>query len=399
MEPSDLSEQSRKRLEVLLRGAHEDGPSLLDQLRDLRARDGVPAFSGALRLMANVERSEAEAEALFEELHAHRGALVAALGRDPGLHVAAVDFLSNVKGLLRNPAVVERAELRRAELGAMTDPLTTMFNRRYFRRALEIELRRSRRYVLSLSLLMTDLDYFKSVNDIYGHVLGDRVLERAGRIIRRAVRESDVPCRYGGDEFAVLLPETDRLGALAVAERIRDRVQRYFAGSTIEERLVAMTVSGGLACFPEDGSTSDKLIERADRALYQAKSRGRNTVVIHHAERRREVRFPVKPSTRAELVRGPVAALGAVRPLNLSRGGVLFEANADRLPSGAVELMFWGDEDTWSAAGRVVRVDAGGAIEGGRLVAVAFDRPLPHGHIRRAVEFAPVLAQAEGDRV
>ena len=218
------------------------------------------------------------AEQLLGELQQHREKLGAALGRDPGLQVAAIDFLSNVRRLISSPTVIEYAQLERTERSAMTDPLTTMFNRRYFDSALEIEVRRSRRYSLGMSLLLLDLDFFKSVNDIYGHVFGDLVLRRAGQVVRRAVRESDVACRFGGDEFAVILPETDRLGAYAVAERIRRRIESRFANTPLEGRLVAMTASGGLAVFAEDGAAGEKLVERADQALYQAKRDGRNLV-------------------------------------------------------------------------------------------------------------------------
>jgi len=399
MERSGLSEQNRKRIEALIEADHGEGNLLLARLRELRVREGISACAAALRLIANLSRDESDAEELLEGIGEHRAVVAGTLGRDPGLHVAAVDFLANVKRVMRNPVMVERATLRRAELGAMTDPLTGMFNRRYFLSALELELRRSRRYSLALSLLMIDLDYFKSVNDIYGHPLGDRVLERAGHVVRQAVRESDVPCRCGGDEFAVILPETDRMGALAVGERIRERIRTWFAGTPIDQRLVAMTVSGGISCSPEDGTSPDKLVDRADRALYQAKSRGRNTIVIHHAERRKEIRFPVKSSTRAELVGGSGEGLGMVRPVNLSRGGVLVEARTERLPSGPVELMFWGEDDTWTAPGRVVRVEEDTALGRGRLVAVAFDRPLPDERLRHSVMHASASRPREGERV
>jgi diguanylate cyclase (GGDEF)-like protein len=337
-----------------------------------------------LRLLAHLEMSEDEAERLLDELLQHRAQIGAALGRDPGLHVAAIDFLSNVKHLINSPTVIEHDKLERTERSAMTDPLTTMFNRRYFEGALEVELRRSKRYSLAVSLLLLDLDFFKSVNDIYGHVFGDLVLHRAGSVVRRAVRESDVACRFGGDEFAVVLPETDRLGAYAVAERIRRRIESSFANTPLEDRLVAMTASGGLAVYSEDGTTAKMLIERADQALYQAKSRGKNSIVIHHAERRRTVRFPVKPTTRAEIASGPSQSLFPVQPLNLSRGGALLEAGPEDSLAGAVELTLWEDNESWRVPGRIVRVEEP-AGRSGRLVAVAFDRPLPENCLRRSV--------------
>ena len=253
--------------------------------------------------------------------------------------MAAIDYLTNVRRMLDSPAVIELDQLEETERGAMTDSLTSLFNRRCFHQRLDVEIRRGRRHTLSLSLLMLDLDYFKSVNDIYGHAFGDRVLQRAGRIVRRAVRESDVACRYGGDELVVILPETDRLGAFVVADRVRATIETGFTASPLGDRLVAMTVSGGVATFPEDGTTPEALIDCADRALYQAKSRGRNGVVIHHAERRRAVRFPVRPTTRVEIAPGGGAALAPVQAINLSRTGALLESDDGRPPpDGTVEL-------------------------------------------------------------
>lgn len=394
MQVPQLTEHARKRLAAIIGDGRLDGDRLLARLREVGDQEGVSACSVALRLLAHLEMSETEAEQLLGELLEHRARIGAALGRDPGLHVAAIDFLSNVRRLISSPTVMESAQLERTERSAMTDSLTTMFNRRYFQGALEVEIRRSRRYSLSNALLLLDLDFFKSVNDIYGHVFGDRVLRRAGQVVRRAVRESDVACRFGGDEFAVVLPETDRLGAYAVAERIRHRIESRFADTPLEGRLVAMTISGGLAVYAEDGTTAEMLIERADQALYQAKSRGKNSVVIHHAERRREVRFPVKSTTRAEIAAGASQALSQVQPVNLSRGGALLETGSGHPPDGAVELTLWEDNESWRVPGRVVRVEEP-AGRGGRLVAVAFDSPLPESCLRRNVMAnQPLRAQA-----
>jgi len=395
MQAPQLTEHARKRLAAVIGDHRLEGDRLMARLREIRTQDGVAACSAALRLLAHLEMSEEEAESLLDELLRHRQKLRAVLGRDPGLHVAAIDFLSNVRRLISSPTVIEYAQLERTERSAMTDPLTTMFNRRYFDGALEIEIRRSKRYALSMSLLLLDLDFFKSVNDIYGHVFGDLVLKHAGQVVRRAVRESDVACRFGGDEFAIVLPETERLGAYAVAERIRKRIEHRFANTPLEGRLVAMTASGGLAVYAEDGADGEALIEKADQALYQAKSRGKNSIVIHHAERRRAVRFPVKPTTRAEIAAGPTQALFPVQPLNLSRGGALLETGPQDPLNGPVELTLWEDNESWRVPGRVVRVEE---PEGraGRLVAVAFDRPLPESCLRRNVQASQPARQQFG---
>jgi diguanylate cyclase (GGDEF)-like protein len=313
--------------------------------------------------------------------------------------VAAIDYLTNIRKLLDAPTIIELSQLELTEQSAVTDTVTETYNRRYFESSLEVEIRRCRRYSLQLSLLILDLDYFKSVNDIYGHLTGDQVLRQAGQCIRRVVRESDLACRFGGDEFAVILPETDRLGAHAVAERIRRRVKGTFSSKPIESRLVSMTVSGGLSSYPDDGMEPAVLIEKADQALYLAKSSGKDSIVIYHSERRGAVRYPTRPSARIMLAGKPPGDPCQVNAINLSRGGALLETDIDYLPSDLVELTVEEERDSWRAPGFVVRVEHERADRGPRLVAIAFDKPLPDNCLERSVLHVSRPSLGEGSVV
>lgn len=162
---------------------------------------------------------------------------------------------------------------------ALTDGLTGLNNHRYFHERLQQELSRVRRSNRHLSLLLIDVDYFKKYNDANGHLAGDDVLKRIATLIRKTARAGDVVCRYGGEEFVVILPEANKQQAVSVAERIREAVEREsFMG---EEVLPAqkITVSIGVASFPEDAQGKDELIKKADDAMYEAKLRGKNCVV------------------------------------------------------------------------------------------------------------------------
>ncbi|HKQ59982.1 MAG TPA: diguanylate cyclase [Candidatus Polarisedimenticolaceae bacterium] len=379
-----LPEQARKQLIDLLADDRPNGERLVRRLRQMRSLDGLPAHAYALQLLAHVSLTEEEAEALVAELLEHRGALRRALGRDPGLRVAAIDFLSNIRGVLTNPTIVEQAQLERTERSALTDPVTELFNRRYFDGALELEIRRGRRYAMPLTLLLLDLDGFKSVNDLYGHQVGDLVLSRVGDVLRRSVRESDLCCRFGGEEFAVLFPETERLGAYAVAERVRQRLEEAFAREPTAGRMVTLTMSGGIAAYPQDAETSQELLACADRALYQAKGRGRNRITIFHAERRRAIRFPVRADLSADLSDAGHPTPRGVQAVNLSTSGILLETGDGEPPAGRVELKLGlSPQESWSVSGRVVRVEPADPQRGTRRVAVTFDRSLPEEHVRR----------------
>jgi two-component system cell cycle response regulator len=165
---------------------------------------------------------------------------------------------------------------------AVTDELTGLYNRRYFDRHLSVMLDRAREQQRDMAVMLIDLDYFKSVNDTHGHDVGDVVLKEFAGRLRRNVRGVDLACRFGGEEFVVLMPDTDYRHAQGIAERVRTAVaERLFdAGSS---RELPITVSVGLALNESADDTPDMLLKRADIALYRAKREGRNRVVFDAA--------------------------------------------------------------------------------------------------------------------
>ncbi len=160
---------------------------------------------------------------------------------------------------------------------AITDSLTRMHTRRHLGERCEEEFRRARLRKAPLAILMIDVDHFKKVNDQHGHLTGDMVLRETARIISLQVREIDIAGRYGGEEFCVILPDTDKAGALVVAERIREAVHAHRIKAY--DASLAVTISLGVAAFPDDAAQVDELMDKADWALYRAKRSGRNRVV------------------------------------------------------------------------------------------------------------------------
>jgi diguanylate cyclase (GGDEF)-like protein/putative nucleotidyltransferase with HDIG domain len=174
-----------------------------------------------------------------------------------------------------------RAESLIARLydAARTDPLTGLLNRRGFRELLDLELERARRSNLSMSVVAGDIDHFKEVNDRSGHQVGDSALQRIARVLESAKRRIDVISRVGGEEFALILPDTDHSGALLVAERLRCALLDEFS-----EDAVPITISFGIACFRAHGETAASLLRAADDALYAAKESGRNRSVVFNRD-------------------------------------------------------------------------------------------------------------------
>ncbi len=182
------------------------------------------------------------------------------------------------KVALRRQIERQRRELERL---ATTDVLTGVFNRRVLLERLELELRRCRRYGSRLCVLLLDVDYFKRVNDTYGHLAGDAVLVAVGHILRTRVRNTDVAGRYGGEEFGVLLPETDLEPGRELAERLRQHVaDEVFSAGTATFRV---TCSVGVAHFADARQKANDLLQGADKALYRAKEQGRNRVCVASA--------------------------------------------------------------------------------------------------------------------
>ncbi len=161
---------------------------------------------------------------------------------------------------------------------ASTDGLTGLYNHRYFKVTWRRELTRARRYGEELSVMLLDIDHFKGLNDEHGHPEADVILRELGQVLLRSVRSVDLVARYGGDEFVVSLPRTGKQPALMLAERLRGWVEGHdfpFAGTLPGGRV---TVSIGVAGYPDDGDTASVILSRADRALYRAKDLGRNSV-------------------------------------------------------------------------------------------------------------------------
>ena len=178
---------------------------------------------------------------------------------------------------------LENAEkYREAKKLAFVDDLTELYNVRYLNFILDKEVKRARRYQQPLSVLFMDLDFFKGVNDRHGHLTGSRVLIEVAAVIRRCVRDTDVMVRYGGDEYTILLPSTDSVGAMIVAERIRVSIAEC-AFKSEDGTALNLTASIGVASFPEHAKEKRDILRMADAAMYHGKAKGRNVVYLASA--------------------------------------------------------------------------------------------------------------------
>ncbi len=219
------------------------------------------------RVIAHLDLREPQCLQIWDDMLARRRELSDRADRQISVITALMDVLTQ-SGLLRVPILIEYDDLKKLQLNAVTDPLTDLYNRRLFAETFEKELNRARRYSHPLGLVMLDLHRFKEVNDKHGHPRGDEVLRAAAATLKKALRTSDYAFRIGGDEFALILPQTDAAQALALARR----VETVFAEMLQPLQLtVGVSMDHGVANFPQDAEQADQLIRIADERLYRLK--------------------------------------------------------------------------------------------------------------------------------
>jgi diguanylate cyclase (GGDEF)-like protein len=328
MTPIPRSESYELLMEFLHEeSAHRKFPGQLWQR--MEAAFGEDLHTTLLHALTQIQFDPIEAEYHWQGISEHRRRLKKRLQRDPGLQVATADYFVNIHKNLSNPIIIEFSVYLKQEDRALRDELTDLYNRRFLRRILKQEIERARRFNETLSVLMIDVDHFKSINDEYGHGVGDDVLMEVAKTITLVCRKIDHVTRYGGEEFVVVLPRAGRSEALIAAERQREAIESHlFTGLT--DRSV--TVSIGAATFPDDAADRDTLLSKADEALYDAKNGGRNQV-CGHRDQRRHIRYPIETDiTFSDKELHVIHASGKTK--NISLGGLLSEAN-QKIPVGA----------------------------------------------------------------
>ena len=321
-------EQSERMRGELLRLLGEDAHNaerLGSRLDALTRERGIDAHAALLMVLCRLPFPEDEARAHWERIIRHRIDLSGSLNRDVGLRVALLDYFVNRNVRVVQPTLIDLELLEAIERSTGLDPVTGLTNEKAFRAAVQSELRRARRYHGHVSVVLFDLDDFDRANQAAGTLVGDRLLRELAILLKNKSRDIDLTARPGGDEFALLLPETDRNGALLVAERFRVEVEHDFRRREFAGGELPITVSGGLAAYPVDAGSPQDLIARAAQALYRAKASGKNRIQVWSPERRNYLRFDLEPGRfEVEVLSGERAAAGDLR--NVSRNGIVFAA-------------------------------------------------------------------------
>ena len=325
----------REEIRALLGEDAHNAQRILTQLDAMQAVRGIGPHAAALLALTRKTFADEEAERHWEALSAHRQEMSIHCGRDVGLRVAVLDYFLNVNRSLIEPMLIDLHLLEEAALDRGRDPLTGLTSERRFREGLTAEVRRARRYGFPTAVILFDVDNLARASTTFGDVIAQRMLKETAILIRNKVRDIDLVARCGDDEITVLLPETDRNGALLVAERCRRAVERHFETEAGEES--GLTISGGIASYPHDGVHADGLLSCAAQGLYVAKANGKNRIQLYESERRRYLRFDLAEGPfELEILPGKIE--GPLSLLNLSCDGLLFASPEPIVVGEQIEL-------------------------------------------------------------
>ncbi len=309
-----------------------DDARLIKEIHALIAKHGQEVYTHVFQILTNLDLDPAEAEQHWNNIIAHSKDLSAALGHEGNLRTAVCDYFCSVNKSLQNPKIIEIHLFEKIAKSSTVDHLTGLLNRNAFDEMLSREISRAKRHDSSLTLLFLDLDDFKQVNDTMGHVAGDKVLIKIAQLIMAEKRSEDIAARYGGEEIAILLPEISKADGWLIGERIRQKVDE--AEIRYEGKNIKMTLSGGLASFPIDAGDGLTLLKNADKAMYRAKSFGKNNISYYSMDKRRNIRVEYNTFIEIQELGIHEKPVFTASAKSLSVSGILLESN-DTLETGA----------------------------------------------------------------
>ncbi|MCP3979249.1 MAG: GGDEF domain-containing protein [bacterium] len=354
-------------LSSLLQWTDLDGDALTGALGRLEQSYDDAVYAALLHLMTHLRFEPEQARSHWDRISEHRRTMEEALEQAVDLRVAVVSYFVQVDRQFHNPTIIEMGLFEKTRDSAFVDDLTGLRNFRFLSEFLGQELSRADHFNQPLSLIMIDVDDFKPYNDIMGHQAGNEALVVIARLLTGSLRKMDVAARFGGEEFTIILPGTGKADARTVAERIRHAIeQQPFPGEGHDGERT-LTASLGIATYPADARDASELVRHADRAMYAAKSYGKNRVELYQQSSRSHRRVEA-------LLHGHYYGLASdsrpLQTLKVSAGGVQFRSECE-IPQGSLidlRLEIPGEQKPVAVSGRTLSCEA--LDDGGFTVAL-----------------------------
>ncbi|MGH9870265.1 MAG: diguanylate cyclase [Candidatus Polarisedimenticolia bacterium] len=338
---------------------------------------GTGTHARLMLLLFNIPLEDDEARRQWDAILAHRTVMEKAIGRTVPLRVAALDHLIQVNRRTSRPRMLEVIAAHRMDDQVLIDPVTGLHTGGFLEDQLPREVGRARRYELDLSIVHLEIDDYASIVERLGPTMGTMLLQEVAGLVRACVRTMDYAARPAASEFRLLLTETNRMGAFQVAERIRQRAESFYLQRRVGGRPFEVTLSAGVASFPQDADDAADLTRRARDAFHVAQARGRNRVAIHYRERREFMRLDLgNEDLQVAFVPEGEARQAPASMKNISSGGVLFDSATPLELGHTVQVICASRKDGEKVLipGKVVRVESFDAEGGTRYeIGVLFD--------------------------
>ena len=307
--------------------------TLVEKITALHSTHGTPVYQSFFKILTGIDIPQEKGAEHWHKVLEHRQEMMQLLDRNIDITTALSDYLQTTTHFLYRPRLIEAGFYETIVNESIHDKLTGLFNRPYFDEAYNQQISLAHRYQDDFTILFLDIDNFKEINDTYGHLAGDEVLRRLGKIINQQRRDSDVAARYGGEEFVLLLTHTDNISGFIFAERLRQAVEKAII--FFHDQSITFTISGGIASFPFNSQKPEQILQLSDNAVYLSKGAGKNKISHFKKEKRRYLRVKIhQPILAKELDFNNSQAFSGTSK-DICVGGILFENDAP-LPLGAL---------------------------------------------------------------
>ena len=356
-------EQWQLKLNEIFETPHMKVSAVDNSLSSLaKTHQGMEIYRNYFYSLTHLEFKEVDAVRHWNEFKQYHTKFEADLGYSIDTRITMLSYFINENKQLTNPKIIEMKVFQSTQDKVILDELTSLYNYRHFKQRIKAEMQVAVDREEMLSLVIADIDDFKHINDNYGHLAGDGILRQIAMLMRSEISSQGETFRYGGEEFAVIVPRAGKQEVYDIANKLCERIAEhvFINENSTPRQQIPVTASLGIAAYPQDCENSDALTENADKALYAAKGSGKNIVCLYSENQRRTKRLNL--SVHGKLTSFKASSI-SIRTLNVSKGGIRFFCEKELPRDSVVELkldLASNKKDTVTALCRIINRDPDG---------------------------------------